>query len=824
MAKGVHESTATLRRLAVDASIIDFCSEVRMRHEYYNNEEEPIEAVFSFPLSSTAAITGLVVTNGGHRLVGEVQKNRDATKAYNDAVNSGKTGVLVKEVTEDMFQCQVGNIAPASAVIVELTYVEELGTEESALRFKVPLTVVPRYIGAGGTPSVDTAESELKLEFSASFNMSMPVRELTSPTHSVVSSFEDGRMQGTVELAEAGTIDGDLDILFTLEDSGDEARKTPLVVVEKHPKHDTKAVLITLFPEIKATSSKSEVILMIDRSGSMRGTRIETAKEALQIFLRSLPTGCHFNIVSFGTSFEQLFKKSELYSEASLATATQHVDSMTANLGGTEVLTPLRAIVNSKKNANIEHRSVILLTDGAVSNTKAVTRLVAGQRDTRVFTLGIGSGCSTALVDGLAKNSGGVSEYVVEGEAPSTKVVRQLKRAMEYGLTDIKVDWNGAPLVTANAPTAIYRGDRLLLYGLQADMVGKPGSLRDTVVTISAKDEDGKTVQLKASVYGNEQAMLPGDLIHRMATQALVKENVNKQPLCEYLSLTYGVASKYCSFVVVDQSSGGEVRSVVKAVPAIQPASRAKAGSKMMFKGKKMKKSASSSRPTRDCAIGAPYNLQQAQLHVSFNADTFMLSGPPPPAPSCSTAACGPPPPSSGYRGGGGAPPAPRGVARGASRGASRSSRGKAQQSRQEAALLQRRSCIDECLDEMDDDWDSEAFESVAAPVASATLDDIIRKQSFNGSWSLVTAASVTGKSVGAIRAAILKAALDQSIKSNDDLVGTALVIAHILAKFRARAGDWELVVAKAEKWAATAAGANAGPIRSLVRKIAAAA
>ena len=52
-----------------------------------------------------------------------------------------------------------------------------------------------------------------------------------------------------------------------------------------------------------------EFIFLIDRSGSMYwgDKAIKTAKEALKLFLHSLPDGSFFNVVSFGTNFEYLF-------------------------------------------------------------------------------------------------------------------------------------------------------------------------------------------------------------------------------------------------------------------------------------------------------------------------------------------------------------------------------------------------------------------------------------------------------------------------------------------------------------------------------------
>ena len=45
-------------------------------------------------------------------------------------------------------------------------------------------------------------------------------------------------------------------------------------------------------------------MFIIDQSGSMSGTSMEVAKEALKLFMQSLPVNSKFSIVSFGSRFE----------------------------------------------------------------------------------------------------------------------------------------------------------------------------------------------------------------------------------------------------------------------------------------------------------------------------------------------------------------------------------------------------------------------------------------------------------------------------------------------------------------------------------------
>mmetsp|Transcript_50917 Transcript_50917/g.69945 ORF Transcript_50917/g.69945 Transcript_50917/m.69945 type:complete len:82 (+) Transcript_50917:228-473(+) len=57
---------------------------------------------------------------------------------------------------------------------------------------------------------------------------------------------------------------------------------------------------------------------LIDRSGSMWGGRIETAKNALILFLKSLPPGSMFQVTSFGSNYKNLFPNPLEYNDDSL--------------------------------------------------------------------------------------------------------------------------------------------------------------------------------------------------------------------------------------------------------------------------------------------------------------------------------------------------------------------------------------------------------------------------------------------------------------------------------------------------------------------------
>ena len=113
---------------------------------------------------------------------------------------------------------------------------------------------------------------------------------------------------------------------------------------------------------------KGDYIFLLDRSGSMDGTLIEKAKEALILFLKSLPVDSYFNVVSFGSSWEKMFPQSQKYQQSSLEEAISEIEKMDADLRGTEIYEPLKEVLTEKVQKGYP-KQVLLLTDGAVSNT-----------------------------------------------------------------------------------------------------------------------------------------------------------------------------------------------------------------------------------------------------------------------------------------------------------------------------------------------------------------------------------------------------------------------------------------------------------------------
>ena len=253
------------------------------------------------------------------------------------------------------------------------------------IRLQLPVCIGQRY---GVLPAGMVAASSIppeRVRISTEVYMRGALQSITSPSHpiAVVSSSGDietppGICGQSAQFASPDFLEQDF-VLSIKADGLDAAR----CFAERTP-DGSVALQFTVTPHVKLPSIPSqEYIFLVDRSGSMEGDRIDTAKRALVMLLRALPRkGTWFNIFSFGSSCASLWKESVVYDESTLEQAvsslcakraftemalqTKHVDDMNANYGGTEIRRALQQVFDSRSMRL--PTSCFLLTDGEVGN------------------------------------------------------------------------------------------------------------------------------------------------------------------------------------------------------------------------------------------------------------------------------------------------------------------------------------------------------------------------------------------------------------------------------------------------------------------------
>ncbi|CAG8562011.1 26344_t:CDS:2 [Gigaspora rosea] len=414
-----HPYSVPLQNVSVEANIVDMIAETTVCQTYKNIESNSIEAIYKFPLHEATAVCKFEAEIDGKRKIqGIVKEAKQAANEYDEAIQQGQGAYLLEQHQSDVFQCSIGNI--------------------TSVRFVFPTAIAPRYGSSGYSPANDgkklipdaisySSEANYYLDLAVTCRMTSVIQSIESPSHHISTELNiDGNPNvSKVTLAEQITY-LEKDFILVVKSLG---LDQPRAFVEYNPQTETNCIMLTLVPKFSINTIMSELIFVIDRSGSMQGGPMKKASEALQLLLRSLPEDC-FLI--------------QPYSENSFLKALKHSQEMTANYGGTEIYNPIKwAFDNS---SNDMPTSVFLLTDGKVNNVDQIVELIKSceekkKDDVRFFSIGIGNSVSHNLVESVSRAGKGYAQFVTNNERMDKKILGMLKNAIKPPIKDYNIIW-----------------------------------------------------------------------------------------------------------------------------------------------------------------------------------------------------------------------------------------------------------------------------------------------------------------------------------------------------------------------------------------------
>jgi Ca-activated chloride channel family protein len=127
----------------VSVEVAGFVARVSVTQRFANPFPDPIEAVYTFPLSERAAVDAMTLRSGDRTIRGEIKTREAARAAYEEARKEGKTAALLDEERPNVFTQSVANLMPGSAITVHIEYVETLPYEDGRFAFSFPTVVGP---------------------------------------------------------------------------------------------------------------------------------------------------------------------------------------------------------------------------------------------------------------------------------------------------------------------------------------------------------------------------------------------------------------------------------------------------------------------------------------------------------------------------------------------------------------------------------------------------------------------------------------------------------------------------------------------------------
>ncbi|UJR35008.1 hypothetical protein I4U23_027784 [Adineta vaga] len=525
-----EETSVPLKKVNVNAKIHSFGADVTITQIFRNDETKAIEAVYCFPIEEKAAIYSFHARIDDREISAQLKEKQEAQQDYSNALQQGHGAYLFEqdENSQDNFIINVGALPPSKECTIMISYVTELEfVQGSTIRFVIPTTIAPRYnpnkqsiASPAGTTSNYVQTTPYTIEFRCSIDkLDQYITQVNSPSHPIQIDFS--QEDSYVITLSQETTHLDRDILLNIELSS--KRTNTIIAVEPHAVMAVFTPTEENSPEEFNANQINEFIFIIDCSGSMEDeNKIGLARQAMLLFLKSLPMDSYFNIIRFGSNYRSLFPEiTVVYNQTNAQKAEQLINSMKADLGGTELLSPLQWLQKDSPREN-RARQVFLLTDGEISNVTEVLDLCRSMStSTRIFSFGLGKSPSRSLVKGLARSTNGRFVFISPNSNVDTYVGQQLQYALQPCITNLDVQWNlGIPVQSAPKELPpVYFNDRLIVYALIDDQT-IPFDHNSTVIL---KDKSTDRLVTTANI-DRIPNIVENATIARLAAKALILE------------------------------------------------------------------------------------------------------------------------------------------------------------------------------------------------------------------------------------------------------------------------------------------------------------
>ena len=487
----LQSSAGAHTELALDTSIqldiTGLIARVEITQKFTNQGINWAEGIYRFPLPEGAAVDRMLVKVGDRILEGEIQEKETARRTYQKAREAGKTASIVEQQRRNQFETRLANIGPGEAIEITISYLQNVSYSDLSYHLRLPMTFTPRW--EPGQQSVSSLLSSMqqtpqlvassstghRLKLHANLVSAVEYAAIESRYHDVdIRQVDNGYRIELLNPDEAANRDFELSWTPALQTH-------PSTSLTTFNDGDSVYAQLMLAPPLEdaITPQAREVILIIDTSGSMEGASIVQAKASLSHALKSLGPDDYFNLLQFNSNTEQLFDQSVAVTQASLYTAQNFINRLSAE-GGTDMAPAINLALNMPRMPQLM-RQVVFITDGAVGNETQLLQMVAKDLgDSRMFTVAIGYAPNSWFMRKAAEIGRGSYIHIGKPIEVEEQMSALWGRIQLPALTDICVDWGDSAEFYPEIIPDLYAGEPLwLLARLPSEptMIGLCGSL-----------------------------------------------------------------------------------------------------------------------------------------------------------------------------------------------------------------------------------------------------------------------------------------------------------------------------------------------------------
>ncbi len=550
-------------RSAVTVRVAGRVAQVEVEEWFRNNGGGWGEGDYLYPLPGEAVFSNYSLFQGDKELKGETMDARQARAIYEEIVRRKKDPALIELAGHGLIRARVFPISPGETRRITLRYTQLMPRVGDALQFRY--AAGGRYGMASGVEGARGPERRAEpapLAFRLVADSGAMFGQPFSPTHQLNVRRDGGRL-----VVEPGSdLTGDLSLFLPLAHG-----LVGMSVVAHRPNDEAGYFMLTVVPgRVNGGAIARDVTVVLDVSGSMSGSKLDQAKQALDQLLGSLRASDRFRLASFSSTVTTYRSGWTRATGDAVREARRWVDDLQAN-GGTNIGQALDEAF--RLPGDPDHLDVVLfLTDGLPSVGEQNPERLAQQAErsrgrARVFAFGVGYDVNTYLLDRLSAAGHGSTQYVTPGQDVEQALGALVTKISHPVLTDLKIV--RAPVrLTQLYPEQLpdlFAGEELVVFGRYA--AGRSNEMDDGHRTAAAESgtlvlegrRAGRLERFETRVtfpeHERANAYIPRLWAARkigVLTQALKLNGPNSELEQEIkeTALRYGLLTEYTSYLV----------------------------------------------------------------------------------------------------------------------------------------------------------------------------------------------------------------------------------------------------------------------------------
>ncbi|MBC7808481.1 MAG: VWA domain-containing protein, partial [Akkermansiaceae bacterium] len=436
------------------------------------------EGDFVFPIPAGASVSSFAMYDGEKKMEARLLEQDEATRTYEEIVRRRKDPALLTFSGRAALRARLFPIPPHSERKLTLKLVTVLPRDGDAKKYAWTL-IGPHLPGTARPQSV-----------SVKVTVADGVGTLYSPTHDVQTKREGTQTVATWKTDSTNgatlTENPEFDLYITPKAGAGSVALSMLTYNAALPNTASLAggarqsgyFLVVASPTLAkpdAQAAPRRVVIVMDRSGSMQGKKIEQAKSTLRFALGKLRPQDSFNVVTFSDSVEKFSPDPVTASKANLERANAFVDGIVAD-GGTNIHDGLLEGL-SQFPERASGNTLLFFTDGmptvgTTSHNQIVKHAVEKNGNkARTFVFGVGNDVDVPFLDTVAQSLRGDADYVRPDEDIEVKTSRFVAKTSSAVLENLKLSVEDGAATTgeiypkpADLPD-LFAGGQLVLVG-----------------------------------------------------------------------------------------------------------------------------------------------------------------------------------------------------------------------------------------------------------------------------------------------------------------------------------------------------------------------